>query len=68
MNPYEFGASLAIQDLSKLAAAKKKKKKKKKKDEEDCATPGEKIRSKGKGRGLAKGKGKGPVGLPAFLN
>lgn len=33
--------------------------------EMECATPGEKIRSKGKGRGLAKGKGKGPIGIPA---
>jgi len=30
-----------------------------------CATPGEKIRSKGKGRGLARGEGKGPIGIPA---
>jgi len=29
-----------------------------------CATPGEKIRSKGKGKGLARGKGKGPMGMP----
>jgi hypothetical protein len=30
-----------------------------------CATPGEKIRSKGKGRGFAVGKGKGPLGRMA---
>jgi hypothetical protein len=29
-----------------------------------CATPGEKLRSKGKGKGLARGKGKGPMGMP----
>jgi len=29
-----------------------------------CATPGEKIRSKGKGKGLAIGQGKGPIGIP----
>lgn len=29
-----------------------------------CATPGEKIRSKGRGRGLARGKGRGPMGVP----
>jgi len=30
----------------------------------ECATPGEKIRSKGQGRGLARGEGRGPIGSP----
>jgi len=33
-------------------------------EELGCATPGNKIRSKGKGRGKAYGKGKGPIGIP----
>lgn len=32
-----------------------------------CATPGEKIRSKGKGRGLGTGDGEGPRGVPIEL-
>lgn len=35
-----------------------------KKEDGECATPGEKIRSKGEGKGKGYGKGNGPIGVP----